>query len=295
MKYIRYIVFVLLPFHLLSCIRNAKNIDLPEVAPKISVSCFISPEDTLLMVNLSLSRPLNQYTDLQKLAQLKLSTVELSDGNTSTVLMYREKTGPGVYASNGNEVLDFINNSTAYPVVPGTSYILTVTTPWGETLSASTMVPLKNNSTEDYKLYPPANTNNQGFLDYGLDLFFQDAPGETNYYAVDVQAKLQSSCGFAYVNFDGPTTMLSDVENDGNILRMKNGHINTSCTLNTSDSLMLTLASVDVHYYKFHRSLENYSGDDPFQEPAPIYSNIQGGLGAFGSYRKYVKTVPVVF
>jgi hypothetical protein len=38
-------------------------------------------------------------------------------------------------------------------------------------------------------------------------------------------------------------------------------------------------------YYQYHKSLENYNdGENPFAEPTPIYSNIEGGLGVFAAY-----------
>jgi hypothetical protein len=51
-------------------------------------------------------------------------------------------------------------------------------------------------------------------------------------------------------------------------------------------NIRIGLLNVDEHYYRYHTTLRLYSGDDPFSEPAPIYSNIVGGLGVFGAYNK---------
>ena len=51
-----------------------------------------------------------------------------------------------------------------------------------------------------------------------------------------------------------------------------------------------TLLAVDVYllncnydYYSFHRSVDNYTGDNPFAEPTLIYSNVNEGLGIFAA------------
>ncbi|WP_026631124.1 DUF4249 family protein [Dyadobacter alkalitolerans] len=49
--------------------------------------------------------------------------------------------------------------------------------------------------------------------------------------------------------------------------------------------LLLQVFNIDVNYYKYLRSLETTQNlDTPFSEPAPLYSNIQGGLGCFAAY-----------
>jgi hypothetical protein len=49
--------------------------------------------------------------------------------------------------------------------------------------------------------------------------------------------------------------------------------------------LKVYLLNTDKSYYDYHRSLGNYdSGDDPFTEPSPVFSNVNGGLGIFAAY-----------
>ena len=51
--------------------------------------------------------------------------------------------------------------------------------------------------------------------------------------------------------------------------------------------LHLSLLVVDDHYYNYHQSLLTNSVDNPFAEPAPIYSNFEGGLGVFAAYNTF--------
>jgi hypothetical protein len=49
--------------------------------------------------------------------------------------------------------------------------------------------------------------------------------------------------------------------------------------------LKIYLLNTDKAYYDYQKSLEKYnSGEDPFTEPSPVYSNISGGLGIFAAY-----------
>jgi hypothetical protein len=48
----------------------------------------------------------------------------------------------------------------------------------------------------------------------------------------------------------------------------------------------------DADYYKYHTSLNSYSGtDEPFTEFSPVYSNVEGGFGVFASYVRYKKVL----
>jgi len=48
--------------------------------------------------------------------------------------------------------------------------------------------------------------------------------------------------------------------------------------------LLFFLALTDIHYYNYHRSVFNFDGENPFSEPSPVYSNIEGGLGVFAAF-----------
>jgi hypothetical protein len=51
------------------------------------------------------------------------------------------------------------------------------------------------------------------------------------------------------------------------------------------------LFNTDEPYYRYHQSLRNSNNDNPFAEPAPVYSNITGGLGVFAAYNQSVITL----
>ncbi|MBI2967150.1 MAG: DUF4249 family protein [Bacteroidetes bacterium] len=52
------------------------------------------------------------------------------------------------------------------------------------------------------------------------------------------------------------------------------------------DTVIIKFTSIDYLHYEFVRSYETalYSNSNPFATPAPVKSNIQGGLGVWGGY-----------
>jgi hypothetical protein len=49
--------------------------------------------------------------------------------------------------------------------------------------------------------------------------------------------------------------------------------------------IKIYLLNTEKSYYLYQKSLEDYkSGEDPFTEVTPVYSNIDGGLGIFTSF-----------
>jgi hypothetical protein len=53
------------------------------------------------------------------------------------------------------------------------------------------------------------------------------------------------------------------------------------------------LLNVDENYYRYHDGVarQDEVRDNPFAEPVPIPTNIQGGLGCFGAYNRSTLTL----
>lgn len=61
------------------------------------------------------------------------------------------------------------------------------------------------------------------------------------------------------------------------------------------NELLLVLSSLSKDYYRYRHSLErNYYHNDPLtNEPFPVYSNIEGGLGVFAGYTNTYLFLPI--
>jgi len=65
----------------------------------------------------------------------------------------------------------------------------------------------------------------------------------------------------------------------------KNGKPQTLTTDPILKEIYFEILNMDENYYKFCKTIKaNGNSDNPFVEPALIYTNIIGGLGCFGAF-----------
>jgi len=63
---------------------------------------------------------------------------------------------------------------------------------------------------------------------------------------------------------------------------------------NGRNELLLIISSLSEDYYEYLKSVERNEFYDPLtQEPSPIYSNVNGGLGVFAGYTNTTLTFPI--
>jgi len=157
-----------------------------------------------------------------------------------------------------------------------------------------------------------------------LRIRFKDAPNVKNYYRLILKAKSYYTDGKVFentVNFSSDdlvfgsnnTDILGEMSSyylynefndqlfDGKTYELKTRayfnktkSIKKTNTSNPTDigtdtitrqELIVVLQSISESYYHYLKTIAaNQSGEDFFSEPVQIYSNIQNGLGIFGSY-----------
>ncbi|MBK8846382.1 MAG: DUF4249 domain-containing protein [Bacteroidetes bacterium] len=260
---------------LLGCEQDA-DIEVPQSTPKLVVTCFISPEDSLITVRLDKSRAL--FSNTNEPFDPANATVAISNGITEVTVPY-----------NQDQLLFEIDQASAFTIVPGANYKLKCSYPGLPLLLSQCTVPAER-LTEIKLALDSSNA-----FEYLLKMNFQDLPGIKNYYRT-----------FAFYNYTdtnyfglGDTTytepmasddnnLLNDVNNDG-------GQYSTVFTYlpkgKGPDTLQAVILTCSEEYYKFHYSLFTYGYDNPFSEASPIYSNIVNGLGVFAAYRKAEKKI----
>ncbi|MBO0952728.1 DUF4249 domain-containing protein [Fibrella forsythiae] len=282
---------------------------------KLVVNSYISPQDTLLSVKVSRSKPvLGEQTDALPYT-VDNAIVSLTDGNRVVVLRYLSD--KQWYQAKANLL----------PIVTGKTYTLTVSTPDGKQVTASAIVP---------KPVPV----NQGILDstivtlgnrlqkiYSVRFDWQDPPNEPNFYEyaayfrwgynndpygqVNQQSNSLRSLSFARENRTG--NLLTDDRQDGTLLTSLAAEVGlvevNATTPNAVEALkkltmgrvlpnpqvILRLLSAEELYYRYTdaiiRQRENRS--NPFAEPVLIPTNIKGGLGCFAAYNRTEKVFPL--
>lgn len=255
------------------CEKTADNIKLPETDPKLVVGCFISPQDEFITVTLTRSNPIfGPGHNNTNTSPVEDASAIISDGTNTVSIPF------------DNFNMQYELPTTAFGIVAGQTYSLTISTPQGESVSAVCTVPASNINALTVDFTDTASFEKK------VTVKWNDLSGETNYYRVTgqiVTTSLSSPGDTTFNSMWNSTAALhNDHEKDGNEMYTKlqgYGYGGSDYRLVAYDFYLLT---VDVEYYNYQNSLDNYTYGDPFSEPSPLYTNIKGGLGIFAAYQQ---------
>jgi hypothetical protein len=279
---------------------------LTQVAKKLVIIGFISPQDTVLAVKVNITRPVSDPNYTTNYGTVANAKVTLTAGSRSIQLTYNGKND--YYQADPKK----------FPIKAGESYQVLAETPDGLKASGKCTVPqttvlqrVRLDSTED------ANQQKQYFVRY----YWQDVAATTNYYqtvGIFTYAKSCPTCKAeagvkpkpetAPVLFESlgqVNTLISDQSNNGKLLESYRGFLNQSSTtqllsdkptfVNLYDKALVkaSLLNVDEAYYKYHQALElqKKSEGNPFAEPVLLPNTIDGGLGCFAGYNQSTLTM----
>ena len=304
------LLFILLLAWMVGCEMDAKNVKVPQAQSKLVVTGFISPQDTVIQVQVTQSSPI--YGATQSSSQsiqpnIIDATVVLSDGVTSVQLHYEPTKNDPSFPSKqtGNYVISAANLA----VLPGKSYFLTVRTPDGREVKAACTVPLQVNDAITTLLDSSDVANNPNYpnpyprKEYTLTVDWQDTPGEGDYYRIFAEIPLYQSqvpgtgtksTIYAPINFEQAEEFFKDEGNDGGKFIVKSTRFSQSHVPGTTKAerkVNVYLLTTDKNYYQYHRNLSNNSEDNPFAEPTLVFSNIEGGLGVFAAYQRTTREI----
>lgn len=293
-----YIILIISQLFLLSCESLIKEIDpsfLPETDSKLVVACFISPQDTVLAAKVTETKLLIGTTgDIRD--DITNASVSLSDGSKNVRLIYNPKLG--YYRALPSEL----------PILVGKTYTITVNTPDGRQVNASTTVP-NNTAIKEVKIDSTAvNDFQQGNrvtnIEYDVKVIWQDKADETNFYRAVSEFIILYKFPDPRNNkdtIDAPVSTIVDLRTiddkntDGQLLSLDRTYLPTNIGANIQgqqidlskrlNKIKVGLFQTDIHYYSYHTSLRRQrENNNPFAEPVLLYTNINGGFGCFGAY-----------
>lgn len=296
-KIFLYSLLIVSQLMLLSCESLIKEIDpsfLPETDSKLVVACFISPQDTILSAKVTETKLLIGTTgDIRD--DITNATVSLSDGSKSIRLVYSPKLG--YYRALPSEL----------PILVGKTYTITVNTPDGRQVNASTTVPnpiaIKEVKIDSTKVNDFQQGNSVTSTEYDVKVIWQDKAGEPNYYRAISEFvflyRIVDSINKKVIN--APVSAIVDLrttddkDSDGQLLSLNRAYLPTNIGGNIQgqdanlktrlDKIKVGLFQTDIHYYNYHTSLRRQrENNNPFAEPVLLYTNIKGGFGCFGAY-----------
>lgn len=257
---------------------STANINIPV---KLVVGCFINPQDDTLYATITLSKPLYKPTRSEfEYDTVKNATVQLSNGATSANFSY----------SIGKN--QYILPTANFSIIPGQTYNLTVTTPTSERVTASTTVPLPQNFNFTLDLTKTDTNRNEN--QYMMDARWQGVPGPERFYRFIYGVKTTYDFGdyedWPNSNVWNQLQFFSDDQQENRQFRFRETVYLGWRTPGSPAQSKVTalLQELDMHSFRYLTSLAaqiNSSGG--FSEPVVIYSNIENGLGCFGSSFQY--------
>ncbi|WP_191908876.1 DUF4249 domain-containing protein [Larkinella humicola] len=304
-----YVVSLLVMLLATGCQNMRQEIEpegLTQVAKKLVLIGFISPQDTVLAIKVNSTRPVADPNYTTNYGVVRDAKVTLTAGGRSIQLTYNGKND--YYQADPKK----------FPIRAGETYQLTAQTPDGLSASGVCTIPqalrlqqVRLDSSED------ASRQKEYFVRY----YWQDAPSVTNYYqtiGVFAYAKSCPTCKaeagtkpraettpVLFESLGTVNTLLSDGARDGKMLESNRGLLNQSTTTTQTLSDKMTfvnlydkatvkasLLHVDEAYYKYHQALElqKKSDGNPFAEPVLLPNTITGGLGCFAGYNQSTVT-----
>jgi hypothetical protein len=135
-------------------------------------------------------------------------------------------------------------------------------------------------------------------LQYSLKISWNDLIGEQNYYRLIANRLLKdfdsNDTIVEPLNYFNEYELKDDKGKDGQVLTANFKYIESGA-MNSPIGFEIILMKVDVNYYNYYKTLNNYADGDPFAEPVILFSNIQNGLGVFCNFQTEKRRVFLFF
>lgn len=256
------------------CEELLSDVDAPKIDPKIVVTSFISPEEELIQVTVSKTRAIYDQQGSSGIDDLLVrdAHVMIYSNTDSVQLIFNSQT------------LKYQISQTSFPITPGATYHLKVSAPGGYLAEATCTVPLQ--MAPILEVTSIDSTNEFGSSAFVINLRFKDIEGEENFYRVSMGTAYGYEWGdLLPTSFAKGEGMVSDKNKDGSYFTYSTYEI--YATPGYSVTQYFAIDMTDYHYYQYHKTIDQNDDDNPFAEPSPIYSNIEGGLGIFAAYREW--------
>lgn len=252
------------------------NVTVPSTERKLVVGGFLSAEDNEHQISLTLSEPL-------------FSSDPFFNTTTANVTISSE--GNAYQASYDVDAAAFVFNKSQFNIASGKNYHLKIVAENGKTVEADmTTVSDTMPSIEEFKINVDTIYSEWASYEYryNLKLNWKDIAGEKNYYRLTAN-RLVKYFGAIDTTIEpieefNSFTLKDDLGKDGQILSSTLKFDDYSLN-NETVGFEIVLMKIDVNYYNYYKTLNNYAGEDPFAEPVILFSNIQNGLGVFSNFQ----------
>jgi hypothetical protein len=287
MKKFIYILFSL--SILISSCESDAEVEIPFEPVKLVLSTFLDPDADTNFVYLSKSDPVfDQNSSYFNDLLIDDGIVKITDGTQEITLRYDNVVEAYYFRKNEFDI-DF-----------NKSYNISAST-INQTINVSVKT-VDSNSISINDVSIDSITKDDGFggssKTYKIRFNFNDPATEENYYRISITP--------TYIYFDGSfkeyeyvtndiysDVIISDAGKNGTAINIYNEYSSFNFGFESFNyvAFKIYVTKIDADSYKYFKSLQNYTGEDPFSEPTLIYTNVPNGLGIVGSkqvfsYRK---------
>lgn len=276
-------VIIALLMGLTSC-EDDVDIDLPDHQPKLVAYCFLNPHDTMIIAKVYRSNPLFSMVSSNSADNIEIlsnATVLLEHNEASVVIPF------------DISLQQYMLPAAVFPIVPGETYHLKVMADGFTPIHAQTTVPRDKVTISSHKINTILSQNEAEQTENHslVEVQWHDISSETNFYAIVIneQFTIDDNTNNEPLVFNYPVhrAYISDSGSDGEVIVYRTEIYTNFHEPNTIEDkgIFIYLLNCTRDYFLYHRSLQNGAGSsDPFSEPTMVYSNIENGLGCFGSY-----------
>lgn len=261
------------------CTKEA-NIKLPEPEEKLVVTCFISPEESLISVLVNTSKP-RYNTSWQANTEIKDAAIVIRSAEGAATIPYVDSLH--LYAIETSE----------FPILPGKTYTLEAKSN-DKSCSAVTTVPTDTLHIRNLTVSLQFSKDSTA-LDAAYSTQVADIPGQTNYVSIFQRHLLLMPYDSLY---NQPGDMLNPgygiFEDDEKQPRENYGAFTQAYSARSSEKIRYDSFIVEVwalncsrEFYLYNRSVQEaaWTTGNPFSDPVMVYTNMNNGFGCFGAYR----------
>jgi len=289
-----------------SCESMLSDLDedkLPKIDSKLVVECYISPQSDEIKVIVTEPQRLFGPANFEPI-YIKNASVIISGEAGQITIPYKDSLN------------NYVIKASEFKIEAGKKYSLLVSD-GKRTVKASCRVPGSAAVVKNYTIQPMKEPRYPGDSSVNVKMSWEDIKGEPNYYALRGYAEIeQKDLAFTSAveevkitahrtkrvfNFDYEDFLYTDTNIDGVTFNSpvynvslyqgsirytdKEGKPQTAPTDPILKEVYFEILNMDENYFKFCKTISNNrNSDNPFVEPALIYTNIVGGLGCFGAY-----------
>ncbi len=282
MKKTLFYLFILIGVSFQMACETDADIEIPAQDPKFVVTAFIKPASDTQLLTLTMSDPIFDGINYNNSNPITTATIKINDGTKTVKLLY-------LFSLNGyallkdSMIIDFDKTYTVSVDYNGKSISTNFKT------ISNTPININEVKIDSTVQQDPFGGE---FKTYYAYLKWQDPAAEKNYYCIELYGLVKDENGdtvrVPMTDFYG-NLYLNDDNNNGSEMHttLQIGASSFESFWTNYIGFDAVISKTDEHYYKYFKSLQNYSGEDPFSEPTLVYSNINNGLGLIGSYQPY--------